>query len=190
MKKLILIPFVLMGLSACSSSPEPQLNISLKPTLAPIPLTQNQTLKLMSDDLRTAQFVAIIDNGDKEVQPIHSRSNLRGIVEGALKQQFASQGFQVNDESERTVRIELLDALVNVQDGFFSHTLRSNVDIRLTIESNDKKFTKSYNGKSTIEGGSGASTEDMQVAMNTLLEAVLRDIANDKQLNKFMKESL
>ena len=190
MKKLLLIPAILLGLSACSSPEAPQLNISPKPTLAPIPLAQGQALKLESDDLRTAQFVAIIDNGDKDVQPIHASTNLRAVLEGAVKEQLTSQGFNLMGDGNATMRIELIDALVNVDDGTFSHRLQTNVETLLTLEAGGKKFRKRYNGKSTTEGSSGASTEDMELALNTLLESVLRDMANDKQLNQFMKENL
>lgn len=190
MKKLLLTTALIMGLAGCSSAPEPQLTIAPKTTLATVPLVQNKALILESRDLRTAQFVAIIDNGGSDVQPIHANANIREVLQAAIADQLISQGYNLLGQSEGTFRVDLIDALVNVDQSSFSSVLNANVAMQLEVSVPGKKFTKRYTGKSTTESGSSASPEDMELALNSLLETVLGDMANDKQLSSFLQENL
>ena len=191
MKKLLLTSALIMGLVGCSSTPvQQQLVIAPKPTLATIPFVQNTPLALESRDLRTAQFVAIIDNGDSDVQPIHATANIRDVIQTAIADQLVSQGFNLLGQGQGTIRVDLIDALVTADRSSLSHELKTNVAMQLEVTTPGKKFTKRYNGKSITEGGSTPTTEEMELALNGLLETVLHDMANDKQLNSFMKENL
>lgn len=144
---------------------------------------------LESRDLRTAQFVAVVDNGRKDVQPIHATSNLRLLLEDALSLQLKSQGYRIVDKSNQTLRLDLLDALVKVKHSMLSHTITANVQIQLVGQSNNEKFVKRYTGKSTSQGPMSASNSDMALALNSLLEELLKEMANDKQLTQFMTEN-
>ncbi|MEZ8027016.1 hypothetical protein A1OW_02405 [Enterovibrio norvegicus] len=189
MKKILLISGLILGLSACSTPKEPQLTVAPQPTISSVPVVQGKTVMVESRDLRTAQFVAVVDNGRKNVQPIHATSNVRIVLEDALTRQFNSQGYRVATDSKGKVRLDVLDALVKVEHSVFSHTMQTNVQIQLVAETSDNKFVKRYTGKSTMEGATSASVEDMEIALNTLLEAVLQDISRDKQLATFMNEN-
>ncbi|WP_028023674.1 YajG family lipoprotein [Enterovibrio calviensis] len=189
MKKLLLVSGLVLGLSACSAPQEPQLTIAPQPVISSVPVAQNKALVIESRDLRTAQFVAVVDNGRKNVQPIQSTSNVRIVLEDALTRQLNSQGFRVVADSEGKLRIDVLDALVKVEHSVFSHDMTTNVQIQLVAENSENKFVKRYTGKSTSEGATSASVEDMEIALNSLLEAVLQDIARDAQLMTFMNEN-
>ncbi|PKF51812.1 YajG family lipoprotein [Enterovibrio nigricans] len=189
MKKLLLITGLVLGLSACSTPREPQLTIAPNPTISNVPIAQGKSLSVESRDLRTAQFVAVVDNGRKNVQPIQATSNVRVVLENALSRQLSSQGYKVGTDSPNKVRLDLLDALVKVEHSMLSHNMVTNVQIQLVAETDNTKFVKRYSGKATSEGASSVSVEEMEVALNSLLEAVLQDIAQDKQLNTFMNEN-
>ncbi|WP_407332418.1 YajG family lipoprotein [Enterovibrio sp. 27052020O] len=189
MKKLLLVSGLVIGLSACSAPQEPQLTIAPQPSLSSVPIVQNKSVAVESRDLRTAQFVAVVDNGRKNVQPIQATSNVRVVLEDALTRQLNSQGYRVVADGKGKLRLDLLDALVKVEHSVFSHTMTTNVQIQLVAETDENKFVKRYTGKSTSEGATSASVEDMEIALNSLLEAVLQDIAQDKQLTTFMNEN-
>lgn len=189
MKKLIIATAMIMALSACSAKTQTQLTIAPKPNIAPIPAVKNIPLVLGSRDLRTAQFVAVVDNGREEVLPVHATSNLRLSLEDALSRQLNSQGFQIVSGSSSKLRLDLLDALVKVKHSMFSHTMTTSVQIQLVAQNNGDSFVKRYTGFATQEGSMSASPEDMEKELNSLLEAVLQDMANDKQLIKFMSEN-
>lgn len=175
-----------MGITACSAPREAQLTIAPQPSMSSVPVTNNIPLNLESRDLRTAQFVAVVDSGRKDVQPIHSTSNLRLVLEDVLSRQLNSQGYTIVKDSDQTLRIDLLDALVKVKHSMFTHAMEANVQIQLVAKNSKDKFVKRYIGKSTKEGPLSASPEDMEIELNNLLNALLQEMANDKQLNLFM----
>ncbi len=190
MKKLLLTTALIMGLAGCSSAPVPQLTIAPKTTLATVPSVRNKALILESRDLRTAQYVAVIGTGSSNVQPIHANANLREVLQAAIADQLISQGYNLLGQSQGTFRVDLIDALVNVDQSGLASVLHTNVAIQLEVSVPGKKFTKRYTGKSTTQSGSSAAPQDMELALNSLLESVLNDMANDRQLSSFMQENL
>lgn len=189
MKKLFITTAMILALGACSSPQQAQLTIAPQPVISPTPLVKSTPLMLGSRDLRTAQFVAVVDNGREEVIPLHATTNLRISLEEALSRQLISQGFQMVSKSHTKLRLDLLDALVKVKHSMFSHQITTSVQIQLVAQNNADSFVKRYTGSATQKGAMSASPEDMEKELNSLLEAVLKDMANDKQLIKFMSEN-
>ncbi|MEI8595003.1 YajG family lipoprotein [Photobacterium sp. SP02] len=187
-------PFIfavsLLALTACTAPTDSQLSIQPSPSLAKQPDLEGQSLTLESRDLRTAQFVAVVDNGDQNVHPLHAKENLRLTLQDALSRQLSSQGVQIGHESQNTMRLDILEAIVNVKQSAFSHTLNSKLQLQLVLTTPNGKFIKRYAGKSSREGAMTASTESMEVAMTGLMDAVLRDIQSDTELNSYMEENL
>ena len=109
MKKLLLVSGLILGLSACSSPREPQMTIAPQPAISSVPVAQSKPVTVESRDLRTAQFVAVVDNGRKNVQPIQATSNVRVVLEDALIRQLNSQGYKVVADSKGKLRMDLLD---------------------------------------------------------------------------------
>ncbi len=189
MKRNLLITAMIIGITGCSTPKEAQLTISPKPTLSETAMTKKAQVVLGSRDLRTAQFVAVVDNGRKEVQPLHTDTNLRLTLENALAIQMNSLGFNRVQEGQVKLRLDLLDALVKVKHSLFSHSISTNVQIQLVAQNKKNSFVKRYTGQSTSDGPMSASTNDMEKELNSLLEAVLNDIAKDTQLITFMTEN-
>ncbi|ATF08583.1 YajG family lipoprotein [Candidatus Enterovibrio altilux] len=189
MKKLLLVSGFILALSACSTSKKSQLTISPQPTISSIAITQNVLVMVESRDLRTAQFVAIIDNGPQNIQLIHPTSNMRIMLENALIRQLSSQGYRVTTHAKGKLRLDLLNSLVKVEYSAFSHTITTNVQIQLVAETSNNKFVQRYSGQSTTQGTISASFVDMEIALNRLLEAALQDIARDKKLSSFMNKN-
>ena len=189
MKKLLIAASVL-ALTACSAPSEPQLTIAPSPVIATQPTANGQAISLESRDLRTAQFVAVVDSGRENVQPLHATQNLRVVLEQALSSQLSSQGYNVTEESQGTLRLDILEAMVNVKHSVMSHELSSKLQLQLVVESPKGKFVKRYSGKSDRTGAMSASVEDMELALNNLITAVLKDIYADPELNSYMQENL
>lgn len=189
MKKLLLAASV-FALTACSTPSEPQLTLTPQPVIAAQPVVQGKALALDSRDLRTAQFIAVVDSGRENVQPLHSTQNLRITLEQALSRQLASQGYTITADSQGTLRLDVLEAMVNVKHSVMSHDLSSKLQLQLVVETPTGKFIKRYSGKSERTGAMSASVEDMELAMNNLINAVLKDIYADQELNKYMQENL
>ncbi|MDV5171209.1 YajG family lipoprotein [Photobacterium rosenbergii] len=189
MKKLLVAASVL-ALTACSSPSEPQLSIHPEPVIASQPMVHGKSMNLDSRDLRTAQFIAVVDSGRENVQPLHSNENLRATLEDALLRQLTAQGYTITEDSEGTMRLDILEAMVNVKHSVVSHDLSSKLQLQLVVETPKGKFVKRYSGKSSRNGAMSASVEDMEQAMNNLITAVLKDIYADPELNAYMQENL
>lgn len=188
--KPLVFAAALLTLTACTTPTDTQLHLLPTPALAAQPSVQGLHLNLESRDLRTAQFVAVIDNGDKNVHPLHARENLRQTLQTALSRQLESQGIQIDHDSQSTLRLDILEAIVNVKQSKLSHTLSSKLQLQLVLNTPNGKFIKRYAGKSSREGAMAASKESMELAMNGLMDAVLRDIQTDSELNNYMEENL
>ncbi|WP_434359200.1 YajG family lipoprotein [Parasalinivibrio latis] len=188
MKKLI-ITSALFLLAACSAPQQPTINLDLKPVTTSSVPGQGKAVSLTSRDLRTAQFIAVVDNGRQQVQPLQASQNLRVALEEVLSNQLRSQGFNVTAGAKGTVRLDILDALVKVEHSVFSHHVTSNVQIQIVAESPKGKFVKRYNGKSITEGAGSASVEDMEASINNLLNSVLKDVAADQELSLYMVQN-
>lgn len=186
MKKLIIAAAVLV-LAGCSTPREPQLTIAPSPASSNQQQVNNLPVVVKSKDLRTAQFVAVIDSGRSNVKPLHASQNLRVVLEDTLSRQLSAQGFRVVANGPGMLRLDILDALVRVKHTVFKHDMEASVQLQLVAESPDGRFVKRYTGKSTQSGVSSASPDDIEMALNNLLEAVLQDIANDEQLLDHMR---
>ncbi|MGF1680496.1 YajG family lipoprotein [Photobacterium minamisatsumaniensis] len=189
MKKLLVAASVL-ALTACSAPSEPQLTIAPEPVIAAQPIANGQAISIDSRDLRTAQFIAVVDSGRQSVQPLHATQNLRVTLEEALSRQLSAQGYNVTEKSNGTLRLDILEAMVNVKHSVMSHDLSSKIQLQLVVESPKGKFVKRYSGKSERNGAMSASVKDMELAMNNLMTAVLKDIYADPELNAYMQENL
>lgn len=189
MKKL-LIAATVMALTACSAPSEPQLTLNPTPVIAQQPATAGKALSLESRDLRTAQFVAVVDSGRQNVQPLHATQNLRITLEEALSRQLNAQGYKITQDSQGNMRLDILEAMVNVKHSVMSHELSSKLQLQLVVETPTGKFVKRYAGKSERNGAMSASVEDMELALNNLMTAVLKDIYADPELNSYLQEKL
>ena len=105
MRKLVLAASVAL-LTACASPQQEQLNFMPQPVLSNSNLVQNANFTLTSKDVRSAQYVALIDSGRSNIEPIHSRQNVRISIENALLEQFQSQGFNTTVNSENSVSVD------------------------------------------------------------------------------------
>ncbi|KMV31301.1 YajG family lipoprotein [Photobacterium swingsii] len=189
MKKFLLVASVL-ALSACSAPQAPQLTLAPTPVIATQASVNGTHVNLTSQDLRPAQFIAVVDTGRQNVEPIHASQNLRVTLEDALARQLTAQGYKLDKNSKGTLRLDILEAMVNVKHSVMSHELSTKLQLQLVVDSPKGKFVKRYAGKSDKTGAMSASTEDMELALNNLMTAVLNDIYADAELNNYMQENL
>ncbi|QXO17947.1 MULTISPECIES: YajG family lipoprotein [Vibrio] len=187
MKKLVLAASIAL-LTACSAPQQPQLNFMPQPVLSRSDIVKNSTFTLVSKDVRSAQYVALVDSGRNNIEPVHAKQNVRIALENALSEQFASQGFQLTVNSENTVTLEVQEALVNVTHSIFENQMDAKVTLELTAETPQGKLVKSYNGTAKRTAALSASDEDIENVLNDVVNLVLKEISNDKELQTYMKD--
>ena len=185
MKKAI-IALSALFLAACSAPSDPQLDIRPVASSSAHQIVDGTTLTLDSSDLRTAQYVAVIDNGRQNVQPIHAKQNLRVTLD-ALSTQLKAQGFVITVDSDNTLRLDIIEALVSVQHSLMSNDMKTEVKLQITAETPQGKFVKTYTGVSEKTGAMSANNEAIEGVLNDLINAVLDKIAVDEELQTYIK---
>ncbi len=187
MKKLVLAASVAL-LAACSAPQQPQLNLMPDSTLSTNPIVQGKTYSLTSKDTRASQYVALVDNGRSNIQPLHAKQNLRITLEQALEQQFSSQGFHSDLNSNNVVELTVQQALVNVKHSVMENEMDAKVVVEITAENPQGKLVKTYTGSAKRSGTLSASDSDIEQTLNDVINLTLKEIANDPELRTYMQE--
>lgn len=187
MKKLVLAAAVVL-LAGCASPKQEQINFAPQAATSAAKIVEGKTMSLSSQDVRTAQYVALMDNGRSNITPIHTRQNVRIGIENAIAQQFSSQGYKVTVNSPNAVKIEVQEALVSVKHTVMENDMAANVVVELTVENAQGKLVKTYTGKANRSGLMSASNSDIEAMLNHTVNLVLKEISNDTELVDYMKE--
>ncbi|MEF1253723.1 MULTISPECIES: YajG family lipoprotein [unclassified Vibrio] len=187
MRKLVLVASMAL-LTACSAPQQEQINFMPKAVLSNSNLVQGAAFTLTSKDVRSAQYVALVDSGRSNIEPIHSKQNIRISIENALLEQFQSQGFRSTVNSESSIEVEVQEALVSVQHTVMENQMDGKVVIEITAETPQGKLVKTYTGTAKRTGALSASNEEIEVVLNDVINLVLQEVANDRELQNYMQE--
>lgn len=172
-------------LAACAKTGSTALDLTLTPTLNTV-RTENKVFTIKGEDLRAVPHIAIVNDGK---QTINTALEPAYIVQNTLAEQFSSQGFSVTPNNRNIVKVDLLEALSNVEDSIFSHKINTNVKVKITAQTELSTFTKTYSGNAVDKGFSKVSDEKVNSILSNLFSAVLNDIADDPELNLFINEN-
>ncbi len=188
MKKLF-VAAMMVALTACSSAPK-QLQINFMPqsTISENPVVNNVPVNLTSKDLRSAQYVALIDSGRNNLEPVQSRQNVRITLESALYEQLISQGYKVTANSPNHVSLDIQKILVNVKHSMISNEMNAEVILQVTAESPQGKLVKTFTGTANKSGLLSVNEKDIETVVNDVTNLVLKEMANDTELVDYMKE--
>ncbi|MGL4381138.1 MAG: YajG family lipoprotein [Vibrio sp.] len=187
MKKLVLAASIAL-LTACAAPKQSQINLAPQATLSQNAIVTNSSFALVSKDVRSAQYVALVDSGRNNIEPIHPRQNVRIALENALAEQLGSQGFRLSVNSENTITLEIQELLVSVKHSIMENQMDGSVTLEVTAETPKGKLVKSYHGTAKRTGVLSASNDEIETVLNDVLNVVLKEIANDTELQNYMQE--
>ncbi|MGO4164572.1 YajG family lipoprotein [Vibrio paracholerae] len=187
MKKLVLAASIAL-LTACSAPQQSQINVNPQAALSQNAIVNNSSFSLASKDVRSAQYVALVDSGRNNIEPIHPRQNVRITLESALAEQFGSQGFRLSVNSENTITLEIQELLVSVKHSMMENQMDGSVVLEITAETPRGKLVKSYTGTAKRTGVLSASNDEIETVLNDVINKVLKEIANDAELQNYMQE--
>ncbi len=187
MKKLVLAASVAL-LAACSAPQQTQLNLMPESTLSTNPIVQGKTYSLTSIDVRASQYVALVDEGSSNTLPLHAKQNLRMTLEQALQQQFLSQGYHTDPNSNNSVELEVQEALVNVKHSAMKNEMDAKVVVEITAENPQGKLVKTYTGNAKRTGSFSASNDEIEQTLNDVINLTLKEVAEDPELRQYMQE--
>ncbi|QJY41143.1 hypothetical protein HND97_00330 [Vibrio cholerae] len=186
-KKLVLAASIAL-LTACSAPQQSQININPQAALSQNAIVNNSSFSLVSKDVRSAQYVALVDSGNNNIEPIHPRQNVRITLENALAEQFRSKGFRLSVNSENTITLEIQEHLVSVKHSIMENQMDGSVVLEITAETTRGKLVKSYSGTTKRTGVLSASNDENETVLNDVINSVLKEIANDAKLQNYMQE--
>ncbi|HGS5454366.1 YajG family lipoprotein [Vibrio cholerae] len=187
MKKLVLAASIAL-LTACSAPQQSQINVNPQAALSQNAIVNNSSFSLVSKDVRSAQYVALVDSGRNNIEPIHPHQNVRITLENALAEQFGSQGFRLSVNSENTITLEIQELLVSVKHSIMENQMDGSVVLEITAETPRGKLVKSYTGTAKRTGVLSASNDEIETVLNDVINTVLKEIANDAELQNYMQE--
>ena len=187
MKKLVLAASIAL-LTACAAPQQSQINVNPQAALSQNAIVNNSSFSLVSKDVRSAQYVALVDSGRNNIEPIHPRQNVRITLENALAEQFGSQGFRLSVNSENTITLEIQELLVSVKHSIMENQMDGSVVLEITAETPRGKLVKSYTGTAKRTGVLSASNDEIETVLNDVINTVLKEIANDAELQNYMQE--
>ncbi|EKF9232740.1 hypothetical protein IG509_05435 [Vibrio cholerae] len=187
MKKLVLAASIAL-LTACSAPQQSQINVNPQAALSQNAIVNNSSFSLVSKDVRSAQYVALVDSGRNNIEPIHPRQNVRITLENALAEQFGSQGFRLSVNSENTITLEIQELLVSVKHSIMENQMDGSVVLEITAETPRGKLVKSYTGTAKRTGVLSASNDEIETVLNDVINTVLKEIANDAELQNYIQE--
>lgn len=187
MRKLVLAASMAL-LTACAAPQQEQLNFMPKAVVSNGDLVNGSTFTMTSKDVRSAQYVALVDSGRSNIEPIHSKQNVRISIENALLEQFQSQGFRSTVNSENSLEVEIQEALVSVKHTVMENQMDGKVVLELTAETPQGKLVKTYTGTAKRTGALSASNEDIEIVLNDVINLVMQEVANDRELQTYMQE--
>ncbi len=187
MKKLVLAASIAL-LTACSAPQQSQINVNPQAALSQNTIVNNSSFSLASKDVRSAQYVALVDSGRNNIEPIHPRQNVRITLENALAEQFGSQGFRLSVNSENTITLEIQELLVSIKHSMMENQMDGSVVLEITAETPRGKLVKSYVGTAKRTGVLSASNDEIETVLNDVINKVLKEIANDAELQNYMQE--
>lgn len=187
MRKLVLAASMAL-LTACSAPQQEQLNFAPMTELSNSNIVNGSTFSLTSKDVRSAQYVALVDSGRSNIEPIHAKQNVRITLENALVEQFQSQGFRSSVSSDNTVELEVQEVLVSVKHSVMENEMNAKIVIELTAETPKGKLVKLYTATANRNGALSASNEEIELVLNDVANLALREVANDRELQSYMQE--
>ncbi|CAH0532950.1 hypothetical protein VST7929_00799 [Vibrio stylophorae] len=187
MKIKLLAAAALLTLTGCATPVETQLTLAPKAVPSSIVAPSGSEINITSRDLRSAQFVAIVDSGRDRVKPVQSQQNLRVLLEDVITDQLRAQGYTADISSPVSLRIDIMEAMTRVNDSAVNHGIDTKVQLQLVVEAPYGRLVKRYSGHATDEGVMSASIQDMENSMNQVIEAILADIAADDQLHDYLQ---
>ncbi|ANS84613.1 hypothetical protein VSVS12_00825 [Vibrio scophthalmi] len=188
MRKLVLAASMALLLTACSAPQQEQLNFAPRAELSNSNIVNGSTFSLTSKDVRSAQYVALVDSGRSNIEPLHSKQNVRITLEKALLEQFQSQGFRTSVNSDNSIVLQVQEMLVSVKHSVMENEMDAKLVIELTAETPKGKLVKVYTATANRNGALSASNEEIELVLNDVANLALREIANDRELQSYMQE--
>ncbi len=187
MKKLFL--FLSFLLAGCSANVNQQLNFAPQAPAVDTPALSSVEASVSTQDLRHAQYVALLSINDDKSIPIHPQQNVRTTLSSQLNTLFKDSGINIQPHANNQIKIDIVELLVEVEQTSFQSTLNARMLLKLTATNAQGAYNKLYNSRVNQKHSFGTTNEDIEKVLNRVTSIALQEMAQDTELFKYIKEN-
>lgn len=185
LKKICHLLLITLLVSSCAQQPDlVTLELPKTPYAGTAPNPDAATVRLESQDLRTASYVVVILGDSEPAELYGAGQNLRQLIADTLSERWQQQGVTIDPRATPRLRIELVQLLAEVEQGTLSHQINSNIRIKMDYADGNTSFSKLFRSTATREGVFKVKLDKVQQQLSEQLASVLDDIINDEQLRQ------
>ncbi|MDO2947144.1 YajG family lipoprotein [Aeromonas simiae] len=138
-------------------------------------------------DSRPSAYVISVKKKEKPVVLINSGQPLPNIIAARLTEGFRSQGLNVANIGTTNLRVEVVQASVDVEEKTFTYVTKSKVSLRATADFQGNRVSKQFNASSSKEGPGQPNVVDLEAILNVHLSNLMQQILDDQQLRSYLK---
>lgn len=181
--------FAIVLLAGCTST-NTTLNVNPSMTLPQAdPSLMGVTISVTGADNRQDQALAKI-NRDGQLVTLTASRDLRYLLQETLEKQMAARGYMIGADGTVNVQIIVNQLFADVKEGNLRHNITTQTDIAIVAQAkNGNKQTKNYRSSYSVQGPLTASNSDITKSIDTVLNTVISDMANDLSVHEFIKQN-
>lgn len=185
--KLLFALLIVINLSACSSKQiliiSPDLQLQTNSTV----FYQGKQANLIVNDLRVSKHVIQINKKNKAAELVNSQSALSNIIEKNLQPEYEKQGLLLNNISAQIIEVNILKALINVEQSLVKYTSSREIELQVTIKEKGNSISKKFSLKGQNNGPLKADLAVLGRDFNQGISKLLAQILNDTELQQAVK---
>lgn len=187
LKKLFFPVLAVLMLAGCANQSN-TLDVSPKINVpAQDPTLMGVTVSINGADQRADQALAKI-NRDGQLIVLTPSRDLRFLLQEALEKQMSARGYMTGTGGPVALQIVVNQLYADVSEGNLRHNITARADISIISQAaNGNKQVKNYRSTYNVQGALTATNEKITNAVNTVLDNVINDMAQDTTVSSFIK---
>lgn len=189
LKKVFLSLVSLLLLASCASSNN---TLTLNPQIvlpAPDPSLRGITISVNGADQRQDQALAKVNRDGQLITLLPSR-DMRFLLQEVLERQMSARGYMIGANGSVDLQIVLNNLYADVQEGNLRYNITTRADVSIIAQTkNGSKQAKTYRSTYSIQGAFTATNDKIANAVNSVLNSVISDMAQDVTISNFIKQN-
>ncbi|MEW6995186.1 YajG family lipoprotein [Colwelliaceae bacterium MEBiC 14330] len=172
-------------IAGCTSTPT-HLIVSPQVVLAPSNKLANKDAQLSVIDMRTSTHIIQILEEDEAAIILSSEKRLEDIIQELLSQNWQQQGLSIAPIGKNKITVTIDKAIISVDQGKVRYDTQSEIIVKVSIDNGKQTLTSRFKTRGHSEGALNADIAVLEKEFNKHLSAVLTQILNSKDINKFL----
>ncbi|MGL4860144.1 MAG: YajG family lipoprotein [Enterobacteriaceae bacterium] len=182
--------FAVIFLAACASSSN---TLTIDPKIAlpqADPSLMGITLNISSADKRSDPILAKVSR-DGQLVSLYPSRDMRFLMQEVLDKQMVARGYMTGGGPNATeVHVVINQLYANVQEGNLRYNIDTVADITISAQTRQgNNQSKTYRANYNVQVAFSATNKIIANALNSVLNDIISDMANDTSLHDFIKKN-